>query len=331
MSQDPLSNSPFDTAPDVDGFFRELVTQAIKHRGFEPSTASASYVVALLAEAAKPNASALNVIGESSFTLMLAEAMESQGVTRFEKLRLLGDGVLYVSGFFGDHLSRRGLAPYYVKGLGATAYGGAASMLRSVGAHASGPDVFTELSHKFEMFVQLDHGHARAQGGLGIGLSLARRIVEMHGGSISAASEGDNRGSEFTVKLPMVMARVGADADVLGWIGPATRVVDLAGRLTVAGFNDAHVHFLAGGSGLLSVDLRRARDDRIRRHVPGDDRQRADDGAMTDRDALHDHRAMADPGVVAERHGPRAAPVEDRRLALLLGPIILRAVHEMMQ
>jgi hypothetical protein len=155
MPQDPLSTSPFDTAPNVDGFFRELVTQAIKNKGFEPSTASASYVVALLAEAAKPNASALNVIGESSFTLMLADAMESQGVARFEKLRLLGDGVLYVSGFFGDHLTRRGLAPYYVKGLGATAYGGAASMLRSVGAHASGPDVFTELSHKFENFVQL--------------------------------------------------------------------------------------------------------------------------------------------------------------------------------
>lgn len=154
MPQD-VTNSPFTSAPDVDGFFRELVTEAIKNRGFEPSTASASYVVALLAEAAKPNASALNVLGESSFTLMLADAMESQGVTRFEKLRVLGDGVLYVSGFFGDHLTRRGLAPYYVKGLGATAYGGAASMLRSVGAHVSGPDVFTELSHKFEMFVQL--------------------------------------------------------------------------------------------------------------------------------------------------------------------------------
>jgi hypothetical protein len=155
MPQELLSKSPFTTPPDVDEFFRELVTQAIRSRGFEPSNASASYVVALLAEAAKPNASALNVIGENSFTLMLADAMESQGVVRFEKLRLLGDGVLYVSGFFGDHLTRRGLAPYYVKGLGATAYGGAASMLRTVGAHTTGPDVFTELSRKFEMFVQL--------------------------------------------------------------------------------------------------------------------------------------------------------------------------------
>jgi two-component system CheB/CheR fusion protein len=62
-----------------------------------------------------------------------------------------------------------------------------------------------DLPEVFEMFVQLDHGHARAQGGLGIGLSLARRIVEMHGGSIVAASEGDNRGSEFTVCLPLAL------------------------------------------------------------------------------------------------------------------------------
>jgi hypothetical protein len=154
MPQDPLS-SPFDTAPDIDGFFRELVTQVIKNRGFEPSNASASYVVALLAESAKPNASTLNVMGESSFTLMLADALESHGAARFEKLRVLGDGVLYVSGFFSDHLTRRGLQPYYVRGLGATAYGGAASMLRSVGAHRTGPDIFSELSHNFEMFVQL--------------------------------------------------------------------------------------------------------------------------------------------------------------------------------
>src|SRR5687768_12776329 len=115
MPQDPLS-SPFDTAPDIDGFFRELVTQVIKNRGFEPSNASTSYVVALLAESAKPNASTLNVMGESSFTLMLAEALESHGAARFEKLRVLGDGVLYVSGFFSDHLTRRGLEPYYVRG-----------------------------------------------------------------------------------------------------------------------------------------------------------------------------------------------------------------------
>ena len=45
------------------------------------------------------------------------------------------------------------------------------------------------------------------------------------------------------------------------WIGARTQVVELAGRLVVPGFNDAHVHFLSGGFGLLSVDLRGARDE----------------------------------------------------------------------
>ncbi len=66
------------------------------------------------------------------------------------------------------------------------------------------------LTRVFEMFVQLDHGHGRSQGGLGIGLSLARRIVDMHGGSIAASSDGNGCGSEFTVRLPLVLARVGS-------------------------------------------------------------------------------------------------------------------------
>src|SRR5687768_9720100 len=57
------------------------------------------------------------------------------------------------------------------------------------------------------------------------------------------------------------IAAVGSDADIAGWIGASTKVVDLAGRLAVPGFNDAHVHFLSGGFGLLSVDLRGARDE----------------------------------------------------------------------
>jgi predicted amidohydrolase YtcJ len=54
---------------------------------------------------------------------------------------------------------------------------------------------------------------------------------------------------------------VGSDAGAAAFIGPATRVVELGGRLVVPGFNDAHVHFLDGGFGLLSVDLRGARDE----------------------------------------------------------------------
>ncbi len=55
----------------------------------------------------------------------------------------------------------------------------------------------------FEMFTQAQDALDRSQGGLGLGLALVRGIVELHGGSVSASSEGDNRGSEFTVRLPL--------------------------------------------------------------------------------------------------------------------------------
>ncbi|HVF59787.1 MAG TPA: ATP-binding protein [Thermoanaerobaculia bacterium] len=54
----------------------------------------------------------------------------------------------------------------------------------------------------FEMFTQVDRSLERAQGGLGIGLTLANRLVEMHGGAIEAHSDGPGRGSEFTIRLP---------------------------------------------------------------------------------------------------------------------------------
>ena len=59
------------------------------------------------------------------------------------------------------------------------------------------------LERVFELFTQASHGTDHGAGGLGIGLSLARRLVELHGGSISAASGGVGRGSEFTVSLPL--------------------------------------------------------------------------------------------------------------------------------
>jgi signal transduction histidine kinase/CheY-like chemotaxis protein len=54
----------------------------------------------------------------------------------------------------------------------------------------------------FEMFYQVDHALKRSEGGLGIGLTLVRRLVEMHGGTVEARSEGPGKGSEFLVRLP---------------------------------------------------------------------------------------------------------------------------------
>ena len=58
----------------------------------------------------------------------------------------------------------------------------------------------------FDMFVQLDRSLERSQAGLGVGLTLARRLVQLHGGELSVHSEGPGRGSEFVVRLPLVPA-----------------------------------------------------------------------------------------------------------------------------
>jgi PAS domain S-box-containing protein len=59
------------------------------------------------------------------------------------------------------------------------------------------------LPSVFDLFIQADHTLARSQGGLGIGLTLVRTLVELHGGRVDVRSEGPGRGSEFTVRLPM--------------------------------------------------------------------------------------------------------------------------------
>lgn len=63
-----------------------------------------------------------------------------------------------------------------------------------------------KLQVVFELFTQLDRHAGQAQGGLGIGLSLVRSLVQMHGGVVTATSEGLGRGSEFAVRLPLHVA-----------------------------------------------------------------------------------------------------------------------------
>ena len=61
-----------------------------------------------------------------------------------------------------------------------------------------------KLDHLFDMFYQVDRSLERSHGGLGIGLTLVKRLVEMHGGTIEARSPGADRGSEFVVRLPVL-------------------------------------------------------------------------------------------------------------------------------
>lgn len=62
-----------------------------------------------------------------------------------------------------------------------------------------------QLPHIFDMFTQVDRSLEKSQGGLGIGLTLVKRLVEMHGGRVEAKSEGPGKGCEFVVRLPVVI------------------------------------------------------------------------------------------------------------------------------
>jgi signal transduction histidine kinase len=64
------------------------------------------------------------------------------------------------------------------------------------------------LASVFELFIQVEQSIDRSQGGLGVGLTLVKRLVEMHGGRVCAASAGPGQGSEFTVRLPAIEALI---------------------------------------------------------------------------------------------------------------------------
>jgi CheY-like chemotaxis protein/two-component sensor histidine kinase len=81
-----------------------------------------------------------------------------------------------------------------------TEHAGASAVLRVRDTgRGIGPEI---LARVFDLFVQEPQALDRTRGGLGLGLTLVRRLVELHGGSVAATSEGPDRGSEFTVRLP---------------------------------------------------------------------------------------------------------------------------------
>jgi PAS domain S-box-containing protein len=82
------------------------------------------------------------------------------------------------------------------------------------------------LPHVFERFKQADPSAARRHGGLGLGLALVRELVELHGGTVQAESEGRGHGSTFTVQLP---ARVEAEAEEQGALPMPGPSADLEG------------------------------------------------------------------------------------------------------
>ncbi|MBN9119115.1 MAG: response regulator, partial [Planctomycetes bacterium] len=114
------------------------------------------------------------------------------------------------------------------------------------------------LSSVFELFIQANRSLDRAQGGLGVGLTLVRRLVEMHGGSVEAHSEGPGRGSEFVVRLPIASdpaAGADAPAELPAFEGTADPL-----RVVVVDDNVDGVETLADLIGLLGHEVRTAHD-----------------------------------------------------------------------
>jgi hypothetical protein len=138
-------------AQSLAGFFHEAVEDAIKTRRVDATDGAAKYLVALLADYAHPGKPAGDAL-ERPMTLLLDEALHMPDrAERFERLRVLGDGVLYGCGFFGDHFEARGIDLGYLQGLGTRAYGAASSML----TQGDGTDLFGELAQKFGVFVDV--------------------------------------------------------------------------------------------------------------------------------------------------------------------------------
>ena len=81
-----------------------------------------------------------------------------------------------------------------------------------------------QVGKVFDMFAQLEPSSTRARNGLGIGLSIVKRLVEMHGGSISVHSEGRGHGTSFTFSLPLSTARQVHVVDAAATNGSSDRV-----------------------------------------------------------------------------------------------------------
>ncbi|HET8947048.1 MAG TPA: PAS domain S-box protein, partial [Candidatus Polarisedimenticolia bacterium] len=111
--------------------------------------------------------------------------------------------------------------------------------------------------HIFEMFVQADRSLERSQGGLGIGLTLVKRLIDLHGGSVEVRSDGPGHGSEFIARLPV------APPDAAETPAPRPRVerkVPARGRVLVADDNQDAAASLSTLLDILGYETRTASD-----------------------------------------------------------------------
>lgn len=145
----------------ISDFFHDVVEDVIKTRRVDATDGATTYLVSLLSDYAKPDARAEETL-ERPLAFLLDEALHTvQPGERFDRLRVLGDGVLYSCGFFGDHFEARGVDQKYLFSIGATAYGTASSILRVPQSSSSLDDdkrpldIYGELADKFATFVDV--------------------------------------------------------------------------------------------------------------------------------------------------------------------------------
>lgn len=135
-------------------YFATAVQDALRARKVDASAAATHYLVGILSDYAHPDEEAESTFGRP-LAFQLRDALEASGPTRFRRLRVLGDGVLYGVGFFGGHIELRGIDRGYVVHVGKTAYDNASAMIRSPGKTSNEHDVLLELANKFEQFVSV--------------------------------------------------------------------------------------------------------------------------------------------------------------------------------
>jgi two-component system CheB/CheR fusion protein len=119
------------------------------------------------------------------------------------------------------------------------------------------------LPRVFDLFTQMERTLARAEGGLGIGLTLVRQLTEMHGGTVQVFSDGPGKGSEFVIRLPAAAHEPPAAADAaprgtVGRAGPAS-----GKRILVVDDNRDSAESLAMLLRLFGNDVRTAHDGRL--------------------------------------------------------------------
>jgi hypothetical protein len=158
---DSKSNSngtPIDICGDLNQFFREVVGSVRQRRAYVTTSTAESYIAGLLADHAHPSEDFREF--DKPLTIQLAQALSAVGTERFQRLRRVGDGVLYTTGFFGEYLESKGIAQSYFEELGARAYATAGRMLVLDKADQNG--LFVELAEQFHMFVALVHDVAES-------------------------------------------------------------------------------------------------------------------------------------------------------------------------